>query len=231
MAGASGNFQEAGIAYPTPLIKVNGQLMIQTVVSNLNIEGTYFFLVQKSDYEKYNLKNLLEGISSNCKVIQIDHMTEGAACTVLKALKYIDNNEPLLIANSDQYIKWNSVETISFFNQKGTDGGILTFESLNPKHSFVKIGKNDVIKEVAEKKPISNSATVGIYYWKKGSDFVFYANQMIKKDIRTNNQFYVCPVYNEAINDGKMIKASSVDEMWGLGTPEELNTFLKNSTK
>ena len=231
MAGAGSRFEEAGYTFPKPLIEVNGQPMIQTVVSNLNLDGTYIFLVQKSHYEKYNLKSLLEVISPNCKIIQIDGLTEGAACTVLKATSLIDNKEPLIIANSDQYIKWNSFETISFFNHDDSDGGILTFESLHPKHSFAKIDGNGLIKEVAEKKPISNSATVGIYHWKKGSDFVFYANQMIKKNIRTNNEFYICPVYNEAIQDGKVIKASAVEEMWGMGTPEELNKFLKDFKK
>ena len=132
----------------------------------------------------------------------------------------------MIIANSDQWIKWNSFEIISSFNHKDSDGGILTFKSVHPKHSFAKVDGNGWVSEVAEKNPISNDATVGIYHWKKGSDFVKYAEQMIAKDIRTNNEFYVCPVFNEAIKDGKKIKASLVDQMWGMGTPEELNNFL-----
>ena len=231
MAGAGSRFQEAGYTFPKPLIEVNGQPMIQTVVSNLNIDGTYIFLVQKAHYDKYNLKNLLEVISPNCKIIQVDGLTEGAACTVLQATELINNDEPLIIANSDQYIKWNSFETISYFNHDDSDGGILTFESLHPKHSFAKVDGNGIVKEVAEKKPISNDATVGIYHWKSGSEFVRYAEQMIKKNIRTNNEFYVCPVYNEAIADGKKIKISQVDKMWSMGTPEELNNFLNNYKK
>ena len=184
------------------------------------------FLVQKEHYEKYNLQGLLTLIAPNCKIVQIDGLTEGAACTVLKAKEYINNNEPLIIANSDQYIKWNSFETISSFNHKDADGGILSFTSVHPKHSFAKVDGNGYVTEVAEKNPISNNATVGIYHWKQGADFVRYAEQMISKNIRTNNEFYICPVYNEAIQDGKKIKISSVDEMWGMGTPEELNNFL-----
>ncbi len=149
-----------------------------------------------------------------------------AACTVLKAQELIDNDEPLIIANADQFIKWNSFETISMFNEPDVDGGILTFKSIHPKHSFAKVDGDGFVLEVAEKKPISNDATVGIYYWKRGLDYVLYAESMIEKNIRTNNEFYVCPVYNEAIEDGRRIKASLVDEMWPIGTPEELNTFL-----
>jgi len=226
MAGAGSRFETAGYTFPKPLIEVRGEPMIAKVVKNINLQGQYIFLVQKTHYEKYNLLGLLTLIAPNCKIVQIDGLTEGAACTVLKAKEYINNNEPLIIANSDQYIKWNSFETISSFNHKDADGGILSFTSVHPKHSFAKVDSNGYVTEVAEKNPISNNATVGIYHWKQGADFVRYAEQMISKNIRTNNEFYICPVYNEAIRDGKKIKISSVDEMWGMGTPEELNNFL-----
>jgi len=226
MAGAGSRFQAAGYTFPKPLIEVQGEPMIAKVVKNINLQGQYIFLVQKTHYEKYNLQGLLTLIAPNCKIVQIDGLTEGAACSVLTAKEYINNNEPLIIANSDQYIKWNSFETISSFNHKDADGGILSFTSVHPKHSFAKVDSNGYVTEVAEKNPISNNATVGIYHWKQGADFVRYAEQMILKNIRTNNEFYICPVYNEAIQDGKKIKISSVDEMWGMGTPEELNNFL-----
>lgn len=226
MAGAGSRFEKAGYTFPKPLIEVKGQPMIAKVVENLNLQGQYIFLVQKNHYEKYDLKGLLNMIAPGCEIVQIEGLTEGAACTVLKAKEFINNDKPLIIANSDQWIKWNSFETISSFNHKDSDGGILTFKSVHPKHSFAKVDGDGWVTEVAEKNPISNDATVGIYHWKQGSDFVKYAEQMIEKNIRTNNEFYVCPVFNEAIQDGKKIKASLVDEMWGMGTPEELNNFL-----
>jgi len=228
MAGAGSRFEKAGYSFPKPLIEVRGDPMIATVVKNLNLQGQYIFLVQKSHYEKYDLKGMLSMIAPGCEIVQIDGVTEGAACTVLKAREFIDSDEQLVIANSDQWIKWNSLETISAFNDKNSDGGILTFNSVHPKHSFAKVDGNGWVSEVAEKNPISNNATVGVYHWKHGSDFVKYADQMIAKNIRTNNEFYVCPVYNEAIKDGKKFKASMVDEMWGMGTPEELTNFLAN---
>ena len=228
MAGAGSRFEKAGYSFPKPLIEVRGDPMIATVVKNLNLQGQYIFLVQKSHYEKYDLKGMLSMIAPECEIVQIDGVTEGAACTVLKAREFIDSDEQLVIANSDQWIKWNSLETISSFNNNNSDGGILTFNSVHPKHSFAKVDGNGWVLEVAEKNPISNNATVGIYHWKHGSDFVRYADQMIAKDIRTNNEFYVCPVFNEAIKDGKKFKASRVDEMWGMGTPEELTNFLAN---
>ena len=231
MAGAGSRFESAGYTFPKPLIEVEGQPMIHKVVNNLNIQGRYIFLVQKTHYEKYNLENLLNMISPGCEIIQLEGLTEGAACTVLTSRELIDNDEPLIIANSDQYIDWNAFETISEFSNEGIDGGILTFNSLHPKHSFAKVDGQGYVTEVAEKKPISTNATVGVYFWKKGSDFVYYADQMIQKNIRTNNEFYVWPVYNEAIQDGKKIITSMVDKMWGMGTPEELDNFLQNYKK
>jgi len=114
-------------------------------------------------------------------------------------------------------------------SETGSDGGILTFESYHPKWSFAKTDESGFVTEVAEKNPISNNATVGLYYWKHGSQFVEYAESMIAKDLRVNNEFYICPVYNEAIQDGKKIVTSRVQKMWGLGTPEDLRFFLDNS--
>jgi beta-phosphoglucomutase-like phosphatase (HAD superfamily)/dTDP-glucose pyrophosphorylase len=228
MAGAGSRFSTAGYTFPKPLIEVRGKPMIQVVVENLNIEANYIFLVQKEHYEKYNLKYLLNLIAPNCKIVQVDGLTEGAACTTLLAKEYIDNDAPLVMANSDQYVDWNSNECMYAFSADSIDGGILTFEATHPKWSYAKLDENGFVSEVAEKKVISNNATVGIYYWRHGSDYVKYAEQMIKKDIRVNNEFYVCPVFNEAIGDGKKIRVKNVEAMWGIGTPEDLNYFLSN---
>ena len=227
MAGAGSRFEKAGYTFPKPLIDVEGKPMIQTVVDNLNIEAQHVFIVQKSHYEKYNLQQTLDQISPNCEIVQVEGITEGAACTTLLAKKYINNDDPLVIANSDQYVGWDSNEFMYSMVGDSVDGGILTFKSTHPKWSYAKLGDDGFVCEVAEKKPISDIATVGIYYWKKGSDYVKYAEDMIKKDVRVNNEFYVCPVFNQAIEDNKKIKIFNVEKMWGIGTPEDLQVFLK----
>ena len=228
MAGAGSRFAQAGYTFPKPLIEVNGKPMIQVVVENLNVEAHFIYLVQKEHYEKYNLKQLLNLITPGCDIIQVDGITDGAARTTLLAKQLIDNGEPLLMANSDQFVEWNSNEVLYAFTADEVDGGIVTFKATHPKWSFAKIGEDGFIDEVAEKNPISDNATVGIYYWKKGSDYVKYAEQMIDKNIRTNGEFYTCPSFNEAIADGKKIRNKSIEKMWGLGTPEDLNYFLEN---
>ena len=228
MAGAGSRFEAAGYTFPKPLIEVRGKPMIQAVVENLNIDANFIFIVQKSHYEKYNLEYVLKLIAPNCKIVQIEGLTEGAACTTLLASEYIDSDAPLVIANSDQFVEWNSGETLYSFEADGLSGGIVTFEATHPKWSYAKLDENGFVSEVAEKRPISNLATVGIYFWKRGSDYVRYARQMIAKDTRTNGEFYVCPVFNEAIADGGKFRVRNAERMWGIGTPEDLNYFLEN---
>jgi len=228
MAGAGSRFEKAGYTFPKPLIEVRGKPMIQVVTDSLGIEANFIYIVQKSHREKYNLDTLLNLITPNCKIVEVDGLTEGAACTTLLAKDFINNDNPLIIANSDQYLDWNSSEFMYKLQEQDVDAGILTFESTHPKWSYAKINNHGYVTEVAEKNPISNVATVGVYYWKHGSDYVKYAEQMIKQNIRVNNEFYVCPVFNEAIKDNKKIKTFNIEKMWGIGTPEDLDYFLKN---
>jgi dTDP-glucose pyrophosphorylase len=228
MAGAGSRFEQAGYTFPKPLIEVHGKPMIQVVVENLGFEANYIFVVQKSHREKYNLDTTLGLIAPNCKIVEVDGMTEGAACTALLAEDYINNEHPLFFANSDQFVEWNAAEFMYRMQESQADGGIATFKATHPKWSYAKVDESGFVTEVAEKKPISDNATVGYYYWKKGSDFVKYANQMIENDVRVNGEFYVCPVFNEAIADGKKVRIREVDKMWGLGTPEDLDYFVEH---
>ena len=228
MAGAGSRFEQAGYTFPKPLIEVKNKPMIQVVVDNLNIKANYIYIVQKKHREKYNLDTLLNLLTPECKIVEVDGLTEGAACTVLLAKEFIDNDAPLFFANSDQFVEWDSNEFMYKMNETDADGGIVTFEATHPKWSFAKIDDKGLVTEVAEKNPISNIATVGYYYWKHGSDFVKYAEQMIDKNIRVNNEFYVCPVFNEAVGDNKQIRTFNVEGMWGLGTPEDLKYYLEN---
>lgn len=231
MAGAGSRFEKAGYTFPKPLVEVNGKPMIQVVIEALNIEANYIYIVQKSHREKYNLDSLLNLITPNCRVLEVDGLTEGAACTALIAKELINSDNPLFFANSDQYVDWNSSEFMYKMQETNSDGGIVTFSSTHPKWSYAKVDENGLVTEVAEKNPISDKATIGYYFWKNGSDFVKYAERMIEKDIRVNKEFYVCPVFNQAIEDKKKVMTFHAENMWGLGTPEDLNYFLENYKK
>ena len=228
MAGEGSRFTKAGYTFPKPLIDIQGKPMIQVVVENLNMDANFIFVVRKEHREKYNLDSLLKLIAPGCRIVETDGLTEGAACTALLAKDFIDSDAPLFFANSDQFVEWDSNEFMYKMNETNADGGIVSFTATHPKWSFAKINENGLVTEVAEKNPISDIATVGYYWWKNGSDFVKYAEQMINKDLRISNEFYVCPVFNEAIADKKEIRTFNTDGMWGLGTPEDLKYYLEN---
>jgi HAD superfamily hydrolase (TIGR01509 family) len=229
MAGAGSRFASAGFTFPKPLIEIWGKPMIQVVVENINIDANYIYIVQKSHYEKFNLKYVFNFMTPGCKIVLADGLTEGAACTTLLAKEFINNNNPLLIANSDQHIGWNSSEFSYCMKSSKCDGGILTFNSTHPKWSYVKVNQEGYVTDIKEKQVISDMATVGMYYWARGLDYVHYAEKMISENRRVNNEFYVAPVYEDAIKEGKKIKTYQVDYMSGLGTPEDLKLFLENN--
>ena len=226
MAGEGSRFANAGYTFPKPLIDIRGKPMIQLVVENLGLQANYIFVVRKEHRQKYSLDTLLPMIAPGCDIIEIDHKTDGAACTALLAQQLINNDNPLFIANSDQYVDWDPMTFMYKMQESEADGGIVTFKSTHPKWSFAKLDEHGIVVEVAEKKPISDNATVGFYYWKKGSDFVKYANEMIANNERVKDEFYICPTFNNAIADNKTIVSYEASSMHGLGTPEDLQAWL-----
>ena len=226
MAGRGKRFEDAGYSFPKPLIDVNGKPMIQIIIENLNLTAKHIFICQGEHIQKFAIHDLMNLLKPDSEIISINEITQGAAETVLKAKDLINNDDELIIANSDQWIDWNQQHFLSFMRKKEADGGIVTFISTHPKWSYVRINDENLVEEVAEKRPISNIATVGIYYYKHGKDFVKAAEQMMTKNIRTNNEFYVAPVFNEMITSGKKIHIYPIAEMKGLGTPEDLRQFL-----
>lgn len=232
-AGAGSRFEKAGYTFPKPLIEVDGKPMIQAVVENLALtKHRHIFIVQKSHYDKYALQYLLPLIAPSCCIVQVEGVTEGAACTTLLAKKFIDNDEPLIISNCDQIINW-CTNFITAPNKpledflSNADGTIFTFKASHPKWSFVRTNPAGQILEVAEKIPISREANCGIFHWKKGSDYVKYAERMIEKEDRVKGEFYVAPVFNHAIEDGLVFYSHKVTGMWGIGTPEDLDIYIR----
>lgn len=230
MAGAGSRFAKEGYTFPKPLIDVMGKPMIQVVVENLDFNCEYIFLVRKEHIVKYEgiLDTLQRITNGRCNYVEVDELTEGAACTALLAKHLINDDESLLIANSDQFIEYQSENFESLKNLTNVDSMVFTFNAVHPKWSFVKTNSRGFVTEVAEKKPISDIATCGIYWYRRGSDFVKYAEQMIEKDIRVNGEFYIAPVYNELIQDSKTLIPFYVENMWGIGTPEDLKYFMEN---
>jgi NDP-sugar pyrophosphorylase family protein len=232
MAGRGSRFTTAGYDKPKPLIDVKGKPMIQVVIENLVPKEAhrFIFICQNSHIEQYGLNELLRKLAPNCEIVGIDGITEGAACTVLKAEMLIDNDSPLMIVNSDQYVDTDINDYLQEMEARSLDGLIMTMKADDKKWSFAKIDHDGYVTEVKEKEVISNDATVGIYNFRCGNAFVSYAKEMISNKELQNGEYYVAPVYNKLVMDGLKIGiydiGSEADGMYGLGTPHDLELFL-----
>ena len=232
MAGAGSRFANAGYKLPKPLIDVGGRMMCEVVYHNLkpSCEHQFYFIIQQSHIEDFDLANRLQALGPDISVFPIDGLTDGAACTVLTVKDQINTDQQLMIANCDQYIDINIDDYLQAFENSAADGFIMTMTATDPKWSFARVDDQGCVTEVREKQPISQEATVGLYNFAKGADFVAGAEQMITKNICTNNEFYVAPVYNELIARGQRFGVYNIgsehDGMHGIGTPDDLQIFL-----
>jgi dTDP-glucose pyrophosphorylase len=229
MAGAGSRFVDAGYTVPKPFIDVLGKPMIYHVLENLRVpQSTFILLVRREHLESH--APIVRDIEAkfSVKIVVVEKLTEGAACTVLYAHRLINNETPLLIANSDQIVDIDINSYLADAAKRKLDGSVLTFEDDNAKWSYAKINEAGFITEIREKKVISNNATVGIYYFTRGDDFVGNALDMIVRNVRVNNEFYVAPVYNYGIAQDKKYGIFTVTKsaMHGTGTPEDLNAYI-----
>lgn len=234
MAGAGSRFAKVGYKKPKPFIDVLGKPMICHVLDNLDMLDARFILLARKEHYDNELKTI-QWIKDNYNVefVLIDKLTEGAACTVLHAHRLINDDTPLLIANSDQIVDMNIADYISDSNARNLDGSVLCFQDDDTKWSYAKIDDNGYIVEIKEKVVISEHATVGIYYFAKGRIFVENAIDMFVRNERVNNEFYVAPVYNYAIDKGDKFGIYSIDmnQMHGTGTPEDLDKYIEFKTR
>lgn len=229
MAGAGRRFAEAGYELPKPFIDVHGRHMIERVLENLYFSGSRFILIAQQEHVQ-RFANVFARLHQQypVHVVTVPGLTEGAACTVLTAARMINNDASIVIANSDQILDVKVEEFVADSDARGLDGSILTFWANDPKWSFAEIDSAGLVKRVAEKQVISQHATAGLYYFRHGKDFLHAAVDMIVRNERVNNEFYVAPAYNYAIHAGSKIGIyeMNVAAMHGLGTPADLQRYL-----
>ena len=233
MAGRGSRFASAGYELPKPLIDVNGKHMIELVINNLKptCEHRFIFVCQNEHIKQFNLHSVFSMACDNFEVIGIDGVTEGAAITVLKAREFIDNESPLMIANSDQWVDADINDYLADMEARELQGTMLTMKANDPKWSYAKVGAGGLVSEVVEKVVVSDEATVGIYNFSSGNTFCKYADYMVEEDIRSNGEFYVAPVYTFMADAGAKIGVFNIGEeangMYGLGIPSDLELFLQ----
>jgi RpiB/LacA/LacB family sugar-phosphate isomerase len=226
IAGKGQRFIDEGYHMPKPLIMVDGEHIIDWSFKSINVnEYDIIFVVRDEHIHNFGIDSILrDKFGKDIKIVSTDKITSGTVASCLLAEKYIDHTLPLVIYTLDVYFEPKfSLETVD-----DCDGLILTFKANNKSYSYAQLDESGLVKRTAEKEIISEHAAVGIYYFKHGSDFILHAHEMISKNLRTNNEFYVCPLYNLMISSGKKIKTAQVDKMYLMGTPAELN-FFKNT--
>lgn len=230
MAGLGDRFKQSGYTTIKPLISIFNKPMIQWAVESLGIDGNFIFVVNTKNELHMELIHILKTLKPECTIIETDYLTEGPASSCLLAKSYVDNEEPLLITNCDQIMTWEINKFKEYVETFDGDGFVVTYDSNTTKNSYIRVDDSGVGVELAEKKVISSLSLNGIHFWKKGKDFVYSAEKMIKMNKRVNDEFYIAPTYNELIAIGKIIRNYSIDKNhhWPVGTPEDLNTFVEN---
>ncbi|KGD74881.1 glycosyl transferase family 2 [Tatumella morbirosei] len=234
MAGRGSRFSAAGYSDPKPLIMLNDKRMIEVVVNNLRpvTAHRFIFICQSSHVREYKLEQILQHIAPGAIIVPVEGITEGAACTVLAAKALIDNAQPLMIANSDQWVDTNINHYLQQMEDRSLNGLIMTMTASDPKWSYACCDIDGNVVSVTEKQVVSDQATVGIYNYRYGSDFCRFAEQMIRNDDRSQGEFYVAPVYNYMLAAGRgplgvVNIGSEMKGMYGLGTPADLQAFCR----
>ena len=229
LAGKNQFFPESEYPYPKPLIEINGKTMIEHVIDNFSSiteEKQFIFIVNSNDCKKYHLHNVLNLLCGHtCKIIKIDNEAKGAACSALMAIEFVNNDIPLIITNADQVIETCLQTVISDFGD--SDAGVITFSTVHPRWSYVRMDDNEQIVETAEKRPISKDAIAGFYYFKKGSDFCESAMMMIKKDANINGSYFIAPTLNEMVLKNKKLITFKIhsDAYHSFYTPNKIKEY------
>ncbi|WP_457744999.1 glycosyltransferase family 2 protein [Sulfurimonas sp.] len=213
LAGENTFLNSSEYLYPKPLIEINGKTIIERVISNYNDikeEKQFIFILNAEECKKYNFDYTLELLISNVKIIKLSHMTKGVACSALMAIEYINNEDSLIIANADQIFD-DSLEILIHKFDK-CDGGVLIFESVHPRWSYVRLNENNLITEAAEKRPLSKHAIAGFYYYKQGKDFIDATMNIIRKGAAINDLFYISSTLNELVLKNKSLFAYKIKQ-------------------
>ena len=231
MAGLGSRLSQSGYKTPKPLVKILDKTLIEWSISSLGFNGNFIFCCKKEHLEEFNLENILRNIIPDCKIVSIDYQTQGTAQTILEAKSLINSDEELFLSDSDHFIKWDHQEFLKTIRPQNIDACVMVFpqKQTSISLSYVKQDSHGFVVKAAEKIPISETAACGMHYYKKGSDFVDCAEQMIKKNIRFKNEFYVTPIYNEFVQKLKHVITFSIIKKWALGNPEEIDKFLTDS--
>lgn len=215
--------------YIRSLYEIQKKTILQYVYESLSqiTDAQFIVIVRKEDARNCHLDDMIKLMIPGCEVIVSDGATKGSACSCLLAIDLIEEDEPLIIAGGNQLMLENPQKVVADFQANNYDGGVVVFDDIHPRWSFVKLDAEGMVIEAAEKRPISRNATTGFYYFKYGRYFVQSAQKMIQKGASVNGQYYVCPCYNEMVLAHKRIGAYRISKMeyFNFGQPKGMDDY------
>jgi choline kinase len=232
LAGEGQRFKER-YACPKPLINVCGEKMISLAVRTLGIEvGSSVFIIRKDHDEGGMLSSEISTLSPNSSIVSISKLTSGPCATALLSIPYLDMEKPLVIANCDQVMRWSGARFLRYCMNENYDGVVVTYHETSPKNSYARLNENGDVVEIREKNPISSVSLNGIHFWKKARYFVESANEMMRRDDKTNGEFYVAPTYNYMISSGMSVGIFHIpnEQHNAIGTIEDLEAYVRKTS-
>lgn len=227
-------FKDSGFLYPKNLTEISGKPMIENVLKCfddvLENADEILLTMRQQEIDRYHTSSVARLLYPKIKIVSVPSITKGAACAVLLAIRSIDNLEELIVINGDIIIEQSVMPAIEDFKKRKLDGGVVTFESVHPRWSFVKCDESGQIIEATEKRPISKNATAGVYYFRHGKDYIEAAENMIRKDASVNGAFYICPVFNELVLMQKKLGVYQIDreKYYSLASPSGVEAYEKH---
>ena len=232
MAGPDDLFADTHYSYPKNLVEVNGIPLVERVIDSVSellgsSNDSLICVIRREENLSYYTESVIKLLIPESRIVEVNSTTSGAVCSALLSIEYIDNQDPLLIMNGDQIIEESLSPIVKDFQSRNLDGGVIVFEAVHPRWSYVRCNDDNFIVEAAEKRPISKLATAGFYYFAQGHDFVISAMSLIRKDAHVNGSFYVCPTYNEMLLLQKKlgIYKISKESYFSLASPQGVSLY------
>jgi NDP-sugar pyrophosphorylase family protein len=216
MAAEADLFPRSEFHFPKPLVEIEGRPMIEHVVNNIrdfDPEAEFIFVVRKADCDEFSLDATLRlATDDRCKVVKLANPTMGSACTALMAIEHIDDDRPLVVCNADQVIEADISAINRRFVSSGFDAAVVTFPSVHPRWSFVKLDREDLVAEAAEKRVLSRRAIAGYYFFKTGRSFVASAQQSIRNGPGVGGKHFISPTLNAVVLAGGKVGYHDISE-------------------
>lgn len=236
MAGTGNRFVQKGYADPKPLIRVNGKRIIEYILDMFDVDNDEFvFICNDEHLDTTDMREVLTSLVKKSTIVSMPQHKFGPVYTVQQVYHLMDDDEEVIVSYCDNPHLWDRKDFESSMQERQLDGCVLTHTGFHPhtlastKMAFVK-GSHGMLEEIKEKAcytddPLSEHASTGVYYFRKGSFVKKYFDEAVKRDINYNGEYYVTLVYNLLVEDGLRVGYYDTPFVTVFGTPEEVENF------